>query len=100
MSDHTSNEQNTSTTIDCAESVDIRFVEEIKKTLINAIELGRPIKINAGKVERFDTAGLQLFSSFVNDAHKKGVQVDWVETTDALIKAAKLTGLTHSLNLD
>ena len=88
------------TTIECAESVDIRFVEDIQATLIEAIDQGKPTRINAKNVERIDTAGLQLFSSFMNDAQLKGIKVEWDQPSEVVIKAAKLTGLSSVLNLD
>ena len=85
--------------IDCGEMFDIRVVSEMKEKFLEALDSTGTVTIDACEVDRVDTAGLQIFCAFINDAKAKGVDVQWKDPSQSLKDAAQLTGLTQSLNL-
>lgn len=87
------------TKIDCGDSVDITMAKQWKEKLLKALELEKPIVLQAKKLARIDTAGLQLMSVFIQNAKAEGLAVEWKDASPALINAAKLTGLLNTLNL-
>ena len=58
--------------------------------------LGRRVQLSGAKVERIDTASLQLLLAFINSPE---VTVGWVEPSSELCTAARLLGLSANLSL-
>ncbi|MDM8562185.1 STAS domain-containing protein [Candidatus Marithioploca araucensis] len=57
---------------------------------------GSRVQLNGEKVERIDTAALQLLLAFINSPD---VTVGWIEPSKELCKAASLLGLNSHLGL-
>jgi phospholipid transport system transporter-binding protein len=55
--------------------------------------------LEAGGVERVDTAALQLLVAFHRDAQTRGTQVAWAGVSAPLQNAAQQLGLTKTLAL-
>lgn len=87
------------TLITCPESLDISIVADLNTELSAALEAKQMIQFNAASVERADTAALQMFCTFFLDAQAAGLEVEWLEPSNALLGAAKQIGLTEHLNL-
>jgi anti-anti-sigma regulatory factor len=87
-------------TISCSESMDISVVAEIQLQLINALESGKTVILDAHQVERADTAALQVLSAFFQDAKTQAQKVAWKEPSDALCRSAALLDLSNVLNLE
>lgn len=101
--EHNQNEENNhfpGTAISCEESLDIRQVDELKPKLLQALEAEQAITIQAQKVERADTAGLQLLATFFIDARARELAIKWDAPSETLIKAANLIGLGAVLGLE
>ncbi len=86
-------------TIDCNAVFDISVVTDFKATLQQAMAGGQAIVLDASKVERIDTAALQLLTVLCQDSVLKGIDVSWVSPSEPLTYAAKLTGLDGILRL-
>lgn len=84
----------------CDESLDIRHVSDMKILFAGALAANKTVTLQADKVERADTAGLQLFCAFFKDAHASGMKIVWHEPSETLRKSAGLLGLTEVLGLD
>ncbi|GEM_PF-1027643 len=58
--------------------------------------LGRRVQLSGAKVERIDTASLQLLLAFVNSPE---ITVGWADPSSELYNAARLLGLSTELGL-
>lgn len=88
------------TSFSCGESVDIIKASDLKARLIKALEKSSVIELKANKVQKADTAGLQLFVALRRLADQKGGRLIWKSPSEALLLAAKQLGLTNQLGLD
>lgn len=86
--------------IECQDSLDISMVTDFSVELSKALEIGQPVTIQAAKVERADTAALQLLCAFFLDARAAGITVEWQGPSDALKTAALQLGLAEHIGLD
>jgi anti-anti-sigma regulatory factor len=87
------------TTILCATRLDISLVQSLRSRLQEALQAKQPVVLEAVQVERVDTAVLQLFYVFFQEAHARGMPVHWQQPSLALQHAARLLGLSSSLGL-
>ena len=85
--------------VTCPESMDISVVAEFSIELKTALEAKQAIQLQAANVERADTAGLQMLCAFFLDAQAEGVDVEWLEPSDALLGSSKQIGLAEHLKL-
>jgi Anti-anti-sigma regulatory factor (antagonist of anti-sigma factor) len=70
----------------------------LKEDLLGALKAGA-IVLDGSRVERVDTAALQLLVLFRRELHAHGGTLRWLGTSDALNEAAGLLGLAQLLNL-
>lgn len=87
------------TVITCPNSLDISMVAEFSNELRTALDAKQDIQFQANAIERADTAALQLLCAFFLDAQADGLNVDWLEPSDALVGAANQLGLATHLSL-
>lgn len=92
-------QQDQVTVIDCGNSLDIRGIEEFRAGLVHAFEAEKPISLLAKDIDRIDTSGLQILCALVHDAKAKNISVKWESPSQAMLDAARYTGLTESLGL-
>ena len=57
------------------------------------------VTIDAGAVERIDTAGMQLLVAFKRDRAANGLGTDWCDVKATLHEAANILGLAGHLGL-
>ena len=86
-------------TIECDEVFDISVVTDFKAMVLQALGDGGDLVLDASKLERVDTAALQLLAALFRDAEPKGVKVSWENPSEPLKYAAGLTGLSATLGL-
>lgn len=86
--------------IDCGEVVTIATMAEFHPLLVEALASKRAVVLNASRLERVDTAALQVLSAFVQDANSQQQSVQWREPSEPLCQAAQLLGLSVLLNLE
>lgn len=94
-----SDDQAPKTIIACESTVDIKIAAELYEHLKNAVDNQHEVEINASEVQRVDTAVLQIFLVFVQEAKAKDVTVTWQGVSDAFNKAADLLGIRSQLAL-
>jgi ABC-type transporter Mla MlaB component len=87
------------TIVNCEPTVDITVVEELFGHLKKAVEERHVVEIEGEQIERIDGAVLQLFAVFFQEARRKDIQVTWKSSSESLLKAAQLLGLTEVLEL-
>ncbi len=87
------------TDILCSESLDISMAANLHEALKKALDSGTPVNLQARRVERADTAALQLLVAFIRAARSRGVAVSWNEPSAALCRCAALLGLAQALEM-
>lgn len=80
-------------------SIDISVVEKLHETLSEITASGEFINIDVGKVERLDTAALQLLYSYQQSMDKKNASVVFVNPSEAFMDNATLLGMHQALNI-
>jgi anti-anti-sigma regulatory factor len=86
-------------TMDCGEVMDISTTAELRAQLLTALESGQPVVLDAGRVERIDTAALQVLSAFFQDANSQQQTVQWKNPSQAISSSAELLGLSSLLEV-
>ena len=80
---------------------DIARVHELKARVLEALDSPFDVvTIDAGGVERTDTAALQVLAAFVRDLRTKGRRVEWSGAGEGFLRAARLTGLCGVLGVE
>ena len=79
------------------ESFDITLVRDLYAQLQQARRAKQPVIIDAERVERVDTAVLQLLCAFVQDAKASGVTLQWRHPSAPVRQAARLLDLCAHL---
>ena len=87
------------TIIVCEPNIDISDAEKLLEDLRATISAASEIEIDGSKVERIDTAALQLFVSFYLGCQQQGLNVTWVGVSAPMHKAAENLGLEQVLGL-
>ena len=77
----------------------IRDATQLLGQLMLRLEHSAPVYIDAAKVERIDTAALQLLVAFLADRKARRRAVVWLECSEGLMRAAGALGLTGALAL-
>jgi len=88
------------TTISLGNALDIVNVGNLKPRLQTAMEKKPHVVLIADKVERSDTAGIQLIYSFMQYAKEKDVAVSWQKPSDSLIETIAKLGMTDALQIN
>lgn len=78
---------------------DISQSAALKTEMLSLLENQQTIQIDASRVERIDGSALQLLCALFVQAENNGVNLQWLEPSDAFLQAAKYSGLTSVLNL-
>ena len=88
------------TSVSLGTALDIVHVAALKKRLATALDKALPVVLVAEKVEKADTAGLQLIYAFIQKVNQKGFQVSWQKPTDSLLQTSEILGLSEVLKLN
>jgi anti-anti-sigma regulatory factor len=78
----------------------LREAPALKAQLLATTASSRQVIIEAGAVERIDTAGLQLLVAFAQREAQAGRRLAWQSVSDELRGAGARLGLLDSLGLD
>lgn len=73
--------------------------DSLQAALTGLLEEPRTVTLDAGAVQRIDTAALQLLAAFVRDRRLAGRIVGWREAERTLEPAARLLGMSDMLGL-
>ncbi|MBV1910157.1 MAG: STAS domain-containing protein [Kangiellaceae bacterium] len=87
------------TTVSLGTALDIMHAAGLKERLQSALAKKPHIVLISDKVERADTAGLQLIYAFKQEVEKQNKQLSWQKPTNGLIEASKSLGLYEHLGL-
>lgn len=74
-------------------SLGITDAQRLHELLSPVLLAGKPIAIYGGRVERIDTATMQVLVSFYRAAHEHGLTLSWHKPSPALQQTAQLLGL-------
>ncbi|MDH5408527.1 MAG: STAS domain-containing protein [Gammaproteobacteria bacterium] len=88
------------TRIECEDVLDISKAKSLHEQLKESLGQGSEVELNAANIQRIDACVLQLFTAFFKAASTNSVAVRWVEPSDALLRSAKLLGLSSHLELN
>ena len=94
-----SEEQVAKTVIACESTVDINIAADLYAHLKNALENGHVVEIDASEVQRVDTAILQVFLAYSQEAKLQGLQFCWQGVSEAFRNAVQLLGIEQELDL-
>ncbi len=85
------------TTLNLGNALDIVHVGTLKPRLLSALEKKPHVVLIADKVERTDTAGVQLIYSFMQYAENKDVVISWQKPSVNLLNTVAKLGMSTSL---
>ncbi len=87
------------TTVSLGSALNIMNVSGLKTRLAAALSKNLQIVLISDKIEKADTAGLQLIYSFIVKAKEQGNSVSWQKPSDALFQACETLGMSEALCL-
>ncbi|HEY8537246.1 MAG TPA: STAS domain-containing protein [Steroidobacteraceae bacterium] len=76
----------------------VKDAEALKGELLRYVD-EPSVAIDAGNLERIDTAAMQLLCAFVRDRADRNLRVSWHGTPQPLFEAARLLGVGSMLAL-
>ena len=82
------------------EIVDISGISAFRSQLLEVLQGDKPVQLIAEKVERIDTAALQVLSAFFQEARSLDKSVGWQNPSEALCYSARLLGLEKIMSLE
>ena len=77
--------------------LDILGARALYGCLSGVLAEGKSVELDAGQVERVDTAALQLLAAFCRAVREAGVSLRWRNASGPLCEAAALLGLSEIL---
>ncbi len=86
-------------TVSLGSALDIMHANALKERLQTALQKKSHIVLISDKVERADTAGLQLVYAFKKAVELEQKQLSWQKPTEALIQASEMLGMRQALSL-
>ena len=84
----------------CGEHVDISQAIQLHQRLKRCVAKDVTVELKADKIQKADTAGLQLLLAAVKDLHEAGNEVCWRKPSEAFISAAETLGMSQALKLN
>jgi ABC-type transporter Mla MlaB component len=83
--------------IDCGEILTIANVGEIYTQLLTLLADGKFASLDCSKIERIDTATLQMLFAYAKEAQNQSVSLNWQDPSDTFIQNATVLGLASML---
>ena len=77
----------------------LREVVAMKGQLLERLDQAGDVEIDAGRIEKIDTAGLQLLVAFSRQLHESHRTLAWKAVAPELTRAAAQLGLADALGL-
>ncbi|GAA6169127.1 STAS domain-containing protein [Sessilibacter corallicola] len=88
------------TSFSCGEYLDITQVSNLYGRLQKSLQKSVNIELKADKVNKADTAGLQMFVALKREISTTDGNLIWKNPSEGLINSAKLLGLAEELGLE
>lgn len=85
--------------IDCGEMLTIAGVGDLYAQLLIYLAEGKTVSFDCSKIERIDTASLQILLAYAKQAQIHAVPLNWHKPSDTFIENAALLGLASTLNI-
>jgi anti-anti-sigma regulatory factor len=79
------------------EVVTIAEVSSLAAECRRVLAAGQRLRVDGSRVQRIDTAGLQLLAALVADAARRRIGFEWSECSEALTSTARLLGMDRHL---
>ena len=89
----------TAPTVALAANCTVKDSAALKASLCAVADVNESVVLDAGGVERIDTATVQLLCAFVRDRAGRNQSVAWQHASSALLEAARLLGVQSLLAL-
>lgn len=86
-------------TIELPSVCGLKDAATLKAALLQRLDEPSDVTIEAGGIERIDTAVVQLLCAFVRDRARRDLPVQWRGTSQPLLDAARLLGVGSLLAL-
>ncbi|MBE0439852.1 MAG: STAS domain-containing protein [Gammaproteobacteria bacterium] len=86
--------------IDCGEILTIANVGDIYGQLLALLAEGKFAVLDCSKIERIDTAALQVLAAYAQEAEIQSVSLNWQDPSDTFVKNASVLGLASKLYLE
>ncbi len=80
-------------------TLDITMLESLHGQWCKALDAGRPIVVDGGRVQHIDGAALQLLCALWREAPRRDADLRWRNVSPVISDAAGLAGLTRELGL-
>lgn len=80
-------------------NLSIAEIETVYGDISSRLSEEGPIDLDAGAVERIDTAGVQLLLALIREGERNKRPTRWTATSDALLNCAEILGLKTALGL-
>lgn len=91
------NMTNTTENLDCGEQLTITQLESWYVQCLKILLAGNNVFIDVSRLQRIDTAALQLLYRFQQQAEKYDIQVHWSVMSDSFQDAVSLSGLSFKM---
>ena len=82
------------------ESLCIANAESVYDTFLKALDASNAIEVEASRVKKVDTAGLQIILAVKNRLDKAGGNIMWNKPSKELVDSAKVLGVSGIVGLD
>ena len=80
--------------------LDISFAAKLHSQLKDDVKKNSVVKFISSDLVRIDASCLQVLTSFMTYAKENKINIHWEQPAEVLIEAARLLGLTQTLELD
>ena len=88
---------NTTEKLDCGEQLNITQLESWYLHCLKILLAGNNVSIDVRRLQRIDTAALQLLYQFQQQAEKYDIEVHWSAMSDSFQDAVSLSGLSFKM---
>lgn len=85
--------------IDLPARLTISEITEWHQSILDTVATAPALAIEAGRVERIDTAGLQCLASLALSSRTRGQSVYWSSVSSEIMSGARRLGLVTALDL-
>ena len=91
---------NETSVVELPERLDISCVESLHLELEEVLSVGNNIHLDASKVSKLDTAGLQVLKAFYDESQKRQVNLAWISPSATMIEVTSFLDLGSSMGLN
>jgi ABC-type transporter Mla MlaB component len=87
------------TLIECGEVLAIANVADMYTKVLSHMADGYLVQFDVSRIERIDTAAIQMIYAFSKEAAKQGHALNWQDASETFIRNVKSIGLAAKMNL-